>query len=293
MTNQTALQTFQPAREITLSGTLQGLRDVVYGAAQSEIDALLEVDDSFTATEIDAMLKVEALKKVNGVDLAAVLLRADIVKEIERSNALANHPGRYATRDEMARDQGISPTELSQIMDLVDVIFPYIQDELGIPIANIWEEVGKSNFRELTPVLKSIITGEESNTSSVRNSVDAILDDIAATAQAAGQDINDTEVRRRAVDNLLENGARLTNRQLRRHVRPDPTPPINASVIRINGTRIVVAEMDEDQFTMFERKLGGSVEPMNIELPRDPWMRQNEAARIPELRRLQQLLEAS
>jgi hypothetical protein len=156
----------------------------------------------------------------------------------------------------------------------------------------LWERVGKSKLRELVPVLKAIITNQESATASVRNSVDRILDDVAASMAAEGQEPNDEEeIRRRAVDQLIHDGAHLTNRQLRERIRPERIPPIQFDIIHHNGTRMVIAQVNEDQSALLERKMGASIETRNVSLPTDPDLRIQEAYRIPLLRRLLNLVQ--
>lgn len=269
-----------------LSAALVGLRQAIQNAAQANVDAVTALDDSYTAGEKRAMLKIEELKQVNGLDLAAILMRAELVQTIQRENLCTLHPARYDSLQQMARMQGISLTELSQTLDLVNVIFPYLQEHVGADIAQMWEEMGKSNFKELIPVLKAIITGEPSDTQSVNVAVSRILDDVAATALAAGNALSEEEIAREAIDQLIHDGIHLTNRQLRERIRPERTPVINLGVIPHNGTRYVLAKVDQGQYDLMVRLLGGRAETMVYELPADPHARQVESARVPEIRSL-------
>jgi hypothetical protein len=193
----------------------------------------------------------------------------------------------------MAKDNGISASELSKTVNLVRVVFPYLANELGMNVALVWEQVGKSKFSDMLPYLRAMITGEPSERESVNETVENLLDDTAATASAAGQDIDDTEILRRTVGNLIQDGTLLTNRQVRERLRPERTPPLRISVIHNNGHRVVVANISEEQWDLLERQMGSRMEPMVIELPLDPRQRQIEAARIPEIRTLINLLEVS
>jgi len=284
---------YQPAGNNELAAALTGLEEQIEDAAIANMNVILANDNSYTETERQSMVMVEKLRLVNGLDLAAVLLRAKYINEIEHSNAVTNHPGDYANLQDLARDQGISAAELSQTLDLVNIIFPYVSETLGMPIYQLWEQIGKSNFRELTPVLKSVITGEDSLTESVRNSVSRILDDVAATATVAGQFLDDGELRRHATEQLLDDGVNLTNRELRRHIRPERTQPFDASLIQHNGTVIFVAEVDDDQLRNMQRRMGAYMEERLVSLPDNVEARQVEVARIPEVRSLLRLLEMS
>jgi hypothetical protein len=171
------------------------------------------------------------------------------------------------------------------------VVFPYLANELGMNVALVWEQVGKSKFSDMLPYLRAMITGEPSERQSVNQTVENLLDDTAATAAAAGQELEESEILRRTVGNLIQDGTLLTNRQVRERLRPERTPPLRISVIHNNGGRVVVADISEEQWDLLERQMGSRMEPMVIELPPDPRQRQIEAARIPEIRTLINLLE--
>jgi len=122
-----------------------------------------------------------------------------------------------------------------------------------------------------------------------------ILEDTAATMQVAHPDEeppSEPDVVAAAVDTLLEHGANLTNRELREQIRGERTPSIQASVVLTGDTRLLVAEMNEDQWLMFQRRLSGRINEQIVSLPNDPRQRQIEANRIPELRALNRLLSA-
>ena len=268
-----------------MTEALTGLKLSIRNAAQANYDAL--GDDTYTETERMAMLKIEELRLVNGLDLAAVLLRAEYLQEIERNNLITRHPAGYTTLGEMAQDQGISLAELSQTLDLANVIFPYVVETLGIGIPQLWEEIGKSNMRELVPVLKRIITGEEAR-GTVEDAAVLFLEDVTATFAAADDERADDDdaVVQEAVEQLLLHGATLTNRRLRQQIRPERTPIIPVTTITDNDDVIILAAMDADQWTMFMRKMGTSVDPLPFVAPRNIAQRQREALQIPVLRRI-------
>jgi hypothetical protein len=277
---------FQPSSNRNLSVALVGLRQAIRDAAQQNVDAVTAQDDSYSVSEKRAMLVIDELKQVNGLDLAAILMRAELLKTIQRENLITLHPARYDSLQHMASEQGISLTELSQTLDLTNIIFPYLQDHVGANIAEMWEAMGKSNFKELVPVLKSIITNSPSDTQSVNIAVARLMDDAAATALAAGQEFGDEELRETVVDQLVHDGIHLTNRELRERIRPERTPVINLGVIPQNGSRFVLAKVTAEQYALMVRLLGARVDPMTYDLPTDPHARQVESARVPEIREL-------
>lgn len=327
-----AILDYQPAESSTLAQSLVGLQQQIEAAAaENVISAITNEGQSvsdYTETEMEAMVTVESLKLTGGLELTAVLLRAKYLRLIQSRNMVANHPGGYTSLQEMAEDNGISTAELSQTLDLVNVVFPYVQNVLGISPAQLWETVGKSKLRELVPVLKVIITGENSDTRSAQASADAILDGTAATLLASAQgeryqvlnalraardederravlrenDLSEEgadqlqqefaeTVQQMAVDRLITDGMNLPVRRLRNILRPERTDNIEATVIPMpNGQRLVTTIVDNDQYLLLQRRLGTYMEEQVFELPDDPRMRQIEAARIREIRALQRLL---
>lgn len=186
----------------------------------------------------------------------------------------------------MARDQGISITELSQVRDLYRIIFPFIEEELGMSIPELWEQIGKSNFREMVPVLKVLIAGPDEHTkASVRNAYERLMDDASATLHAQGlEELDDDVIARAAMENLIEAGAVMSNRDLRQTIRPERTPSLEPTIIRSNGNRVIVMTVSDDQYTLFERRMGSAIDPIEFNMPQDPQTRQREAARIRALR---------
>ena len=257
------------------------------------MNAVLQEGGDYTETEQQSMLMIEQLRQVNGLDLAAVLLRAEYLNVIEANNLITRHPAGYASMREMARDQGISEAELSQTLDLANHIFPYARDVLGWDIAQMWEEIGKSNMRELVPVLKGIITGEASNSASVNTSVERILEDTVATFIASDQaeeaEDEDT-VRRAAVEFLLERGQLLTNRELRQHIRPERTPSAPVTTFQAGEDVVIAAKLTPDQWELFMRRMGQYADPMPFFIHPDPEQRMRDAHRVAALHQILGLL---
>ena len=61
------------------------------------------------------MVATEKLRLVNGMDLAAIMLRGKILKDIEDQALHTVHPNHYDTLTALAEEQGISISELSDI----------------------------------------------------------------------------------------------------------------------------------------------------------------------------------
>ena len=60
----------------------------------------------------------------------------------------------------------------------------------------------------------------------------------------------------------------------------------------VGEERFIMAQMDEDQLRLLSRQMRGRLNLIPVDLPNDPRQRQIEAARIPELRALVDLVGA-
>ncbi|MEL7591754.1 MAG: hypothetical protein AAGU17_10740 [Anaerolineaceae bacterium] len=285
-----AIETYVPSSSLQLSTALLGIESALVRAAEANV-AL--AGEGFTDAEKEAMTTIEELKLINGMDLAAVLLRGKLLRRIEERSMWSYHPARYGTLQEMAQDQGISVSNLSNIRDLNFVIFPWMSEH-GFSVPEKWEQIGMSNFRELIPVLKAIITGEQSNSASVRQSVENILNDTAATLQAAtvdAQEVTEDEIRDAAIEELLTAGELMRNRELRARIRPERTPSVNMdSFLERDGTRLIIAEVSEDQWTMIQHRLGAHIDTITIDIPDNPRVRQSSILTRPLVRKLNSLI---
>lgn len=286
----------QPSQNRGLAGTLMNIEGALLHAAQENLDNYLVTSaNDFTGAEKRAMVICEQLKLVNGMDLAAVMMRGKLVAQIRDEGLWTQHPQGYHSMDEMAAAQGISPSELSNSITFCEVIFPYLEQH-GRSVPVMWEEIGKSNFRDLIPTLQGIITGHPSPR--VEANVNTILNDTAAslratrTANSDATPVTDDEVRASAITTLTEQGAAMTNTQLRGVIRPTRTPNVNSTVMHFeNGSRTIIATMTEEQYLTFQRKVGSWVEPVEIDLPDDPRSRRGVASRIQEVRNIAAMLQ--
>jgi len=288
-TEPTQLAVIAASPNTELSTGLLGVENYLRRAAEANVDA---AGSDFTTAERHAMVVVEELKLVNGMDLAGILLRGKLLREIEAGSLWTFHPGQFTTLQEMARAQGISIAELSQVRSLCNIIFPYIENTLHMSVPTLWEEIGRSNFCDMIGIMRGIITGEPTGSASVTASINHAMEDTAATARAAGQTFTDPELRAQTVHNLLEVGGQMTNAELRNHVRPTRTAAIEPTIIEVDGHQYMIAEISADQRTMLNRKLSGYMEePLFFQLPADRRARQREAARIAILRTLSSLTD--
>jgi len=276
-------QLIRISTNLGLNNALLNLEDQLTAAAERNA---LAVGDGFTQAEKRAIVQVEKLKLVGSLDLAALMLRGKIIAEIENNGIWADHPNGYQSMREMAEDIGVSVSELSDTRRLCDVVFPYMIDRLGIHPAQMWEEIGKSKFRELSSILSVVIDGTELESDKGVNMVARnILENAAASALVEENDWTDEQVRESVVRDLLETG-RLPVTEMRRHIRPNQTESIEASLIRSRQRNFFIAEMTEDQFELMTRLLSSHLDTVQVELPEDSRQRVNEAARIPVIREI-------
>lgn len=265
---------------------LQRMDDAITTKAAANLEtALAEYGDAFSAPERRAMLLAEEVKLTGDFDLAQILLRGKRLKQIRDEALFSVHPEGYTSLETMAKDMGISASELSNIEVLYNEIFPWLSQR-GANLVLLWEEIGKSNFREIIPYLRSLISGEPSNSDSVNDRVNEIIREI--NELNPGTTIEEATLA--AVDTVLDAG-RHTTRELRAQLRPTRTPAINASMIKdADSNYILVARMTEDQRIMLSRLLRSNIDEIVYELPGDENVRRQTVASIAEVRQLLNLV---
>jgi hypothetical protein len=261
----TQLAVFAPSDNAQLSTSLVGLEVAFFNAAQANVDAQM-AGGNYSNAERNAAIKVEELRLVHGLDLAAIFLRQKLLREIEEQGLWFEHPNRFRNMAELAREVGISVTQLSYENSLVSYIFPYFLEH-GLQPAEIYERMSRSNLNDIVPVLKVLISGEASDRQTTNESAETMMsaasEGLIANARANNQpDPSDEVVRNQAVNNLVNNGQTMTNRDLRQTLRPTPTAHIEPVIVRRGAERFVLIKMTDAQYETFERKLGGWQEPI-------------------------------
>jgi hypothetical protein len=268
MNTDTALSVDRYSSNNTLANYLSDFETRSEQAARQNLETAMFAagmdPDAYTDPERRAIVKLEQLKLIGDLSLAEVLLRGKIIKEIEDDALWSIHPNRYATMQEAATAQGFSISEYSNIRDLYNIVFPYLTNVLGMNLALVWEEVGKSNLRELTPYLVRAITGENSQSHNVEDFIDRMTEEIAASAEVSDIPISDEQVQQEIVQQLMTTG-RLTNREVRQRIRRGNTARIPVYVLELNNAdipqKIVVSVVDEDQYGLIQRRLRGVIQP--------------------------------
>jgi hypothetical protein len=265
---ETSMIPFDFSRDYVLAREVEGLETTIVEAARNTaFEFARNQGVSLTDTEMEAVVTVQVLKELNSVDLASLLLRYKYLRKIRDGNLVTRHPGQYTSLDEIAHEAGISTAELSRIVDLVEVVFPYLGNNLQMDIPTIWKEVGKSNFFDMLPVLKVLITGEHAAHSGHANeSAARFLNDAAAGYRAAGQEMpDDEELREGVVRDILEHGISLNNRELRTHLRPEHTSPISTYLFMDrNGLGYALMPVNSEQLSMLARRAGDGIDILAI-----------------------------
>jgi hypothetical protein len=267
--NQNNQLTIQTADNANMSLALGSLTNQLFQFATENINNAIADSDGWSELEKRAMIAAEALRLTQGFDLTAIITRVEIIQQIEREGLTTVHPSGYADLTALARGQGISVGELSDIRALGEHIFPYITNVLERSLVEVWEQVGKSSMRELVPALRSLITGEDAAHGSVRTAVETLLNNAAAEMVAGGavqEELTEAEVRRQAIETLLEAGATLPTRELRRTVRPTRTPAMEAATLEVADSEwyAVVHITSRDQHDLLMRQFGTHVNNMRL-----------------------------
>lgn len=198
---------------------------------------------NFTGPELMALKAFEKLRLLLDYDLVTLLMKGDLINEIEEKNLHTVLPDGYNSSElAIEVEAGLSPSEQSNIKDLRNVVVPYILDRGG-NLAEFWQ-IKRSNIREIIPHLKVMINGEPSDTKSVNDTVDRLKQSVKDVDPALGDgDVTDV-----AISSLLEIAKNTKNRDLRDHLRPQDIPPMDAIVWDFeNGKKFIFATGDKDQ----------------------------------------------
>jgi hypothetical protein len=256
---QTAIQLSQNSG---LATSLGGIEAALLRAAHENVALELGANHDYGALEVQSIEIIEALKLTHGLDLTAVILRGRLIHQFEEGGFAGVYPGESTDLKVIARLNGISLTDLSNTRTMYDIVFPWIEENLpGTTVAELWGKVGKSGMVELLPVLRALITGEETGSETVSSSVTMLLNDAFLSATAAGTLPEDeaeqiTFLRSNSINRLLDLGAELPVREVRRIIRPTHTPDIATIVLASGATKYAVMKLTEDQATMLQRMMG-------------------------------------
>jgi hypothetical protein len=283
----TALQVNQDTRIVSYTDAIDNVGESITSKAQYNVrQQLAELARSgdgreFGQLQIEAMEQVEALRLVGGLDLYSILLRYKFIRNILDHNLLAVHPGNYTVNGDggvnpkpmktMAEEQGISISELHDIIKLGSIVFPFLTQEYGPnAVADWWEDLGKARMREMVPTLISAITGERSGSGNVRTAIATATEAAALNyvAEDTGStltwnEIEPAERRRRVAREVADIVRRSPNVREMRHALRGTTGTGDIMFLSNetdDGRFIVCAELTSDQRLMMQRLMTDRVE---------------------------------
>lgn len=272
--NENALQlNIHLSTNLTLANHLSVFETRSEQAARQNLENAVQLAgaalDDYTDPEIRAMVKLEQLKLIGDLGLAELLLRGKLIKEIEEEALWSFHPNRYTNMQEAAKAQGIGVSEYSNIRDLYNIVFPYLCDTLGMNLALVWEEIGKSNFRELTPYLVRVISGNPSQSRNVERFIEQLTEDVSISFQEEEPADRDNTIQQEVVRQLISTGAQ-TNREIRQRIRHIQQNQIPLYVINFpneeDNRKIIVSLVEPTEFDLLQRRLRNLVEVLPTDI---------------------------
>jgi hypothetical protein len=205
---------------------------------------------SYSGPQKIAILEFAKLKQTANYDLLNILIRGKSLSKIHEMKLWTQLPGAFSSAEEAVAVEGkLSKSEQSNIRDLYDTVFPFVQNELGQSLVEFWNNIQWSNIREIIPYLKVVITGVKSKRASVNQAIENIENDVLSLMSG---EVTEEEKRKAVAEQLIETAASENNTNLRNNLRPGETPPIDMIVLTIDGYRYAVAKMDEDQFARLQ-----------------------------------------
>jgi hypothetical protein len=222
--------------------------------------------EGLTQTQQQAVFLGECLRQVNGVDFVALNLRAHYLRKIFMSNAVANHPGvENGDMKQFLKEVGMSPVEVSRIADWWNCVFPWVETNLGVSPAEFYMNIGSSLW-DILPVFKALATGDTDGLKrSVKETMERLMGDVVATAAQAGEQLEETQIRRQAIENLVQNATNLPNRELRQLLRPGGDDIYGTYVKKGNGG-VFLAKVTDDQWKCLLKATRNLLTPQTLEL---------------------------
>ena len=210
-----------------------------------------------------AIVRLEQLKITRGDTIEEIHLRRRLFREIETHSLWTEHPNEFESMIAAIEAQGVSQSEYSNICDLCDIIFPYLENN-DHNIQRLWENIGKSKFRELTPFLKRAINNEPSRSYRVEQIFQNEIKKVTSTHHAQEHPITEEETRQMLIEHFLDLG-HLSVREFRKHLHPEQRPAPKAYQVPLSDTRMGLFILaDQDEFENLRRRLPSSLEVIEV-----------------------------
>jgi hypothetical protein len=107
---------------------------------------------------LEAAISAEELRVLGTeVDYAHARLKAHILERLETGGLFAFHPSAPRSFNELVAEHGVSKSEASDLVTWERHIYPYLQKEFKLEPFQVWEMLGKTKRRRLTPYLRALL----------------------------------------------------------------------------------------------------------------------------------------
>jgi hypothetical protein len=161
-------------RQLTdkLLSALAGLEVQTRAQAESNLGETIQ---HMNGAERQAAIVAEQLKVLGlEVDYAHTRLRAQLLDQLDSGDLWRFHPSSPRDFRELVQEQGVSKSEASDLIAWERHIYPYLEKEFGMKPFMVWQTLGKTKRRRLTPYLRHLLDENHETYS------DKVLQSIAA-----------------------------------------------------------------------------------------------------------------
>ncbi len=220
--------------------------------------------DGLTEPQRRALVLVQKLDILNAVEFELSVAKGNVLAELEEKALAGMHPSdMYETVNDIARDFGMSKSEVADLTTLVNIIIPYLL-RIGVDPREVWRRIGKAKMRIITPHLRYVIGGPVPRRSAkkVEEQVRKIQEQILDTYETMGKEPPDDMVKE-TVEFLLDAAENFTWADLTRIVQ-DPkgeeTVPFYFDKVGKDKYQIEPIVYTSTQVELIRRRMGASGE---------------------------------
>jgi hypothetical protein len=163
---------FVPSSEL-----LEALAGLEAEVQRQAVASLGDTLSSMTGPEKEAAVLDAELALLTGeLDYSQTRLKAELLHRLNHRELWRFHPSSPASLAELLTGRGISNSEASDLIAWEQHIYPYLSDQLRMRPFEVWQQVGKTKMRKLTPFLRHLIDDEfESPSAKVRQGVERLF----------------------------------------------------------------------------------------------------------------------
>lgn len=209
--------------------------------------------DSLSDQEARAVILEEQLRILQKTGLEVQLVTGHKLVEAEASGDYAAHPNQYDTLNQMAQAAGISVSESSDMKALAGTIFPYLETTLGLDGRELWGKIGKSRFRQITPLLRTMIDPAREGTDRVQAKIKKLRELAAADKLIDTSELTNED----AVRYLLGEAETQTYRNLDERLSPEEIAPFELEATFTAANRVTIkGYITADDLELMQKLLG-------------------------------------